>query len=133
MNEVSSSFGGSSSRSSSAVIRAGDVDADMRCGEAPTASRRTTDLADAFGVAEIHEAVGKLLAQQTIDPTFVADEVRAFDDRGYVLGTSQDRVQPPSGPPSIANSRELWLFARGGDAWRINCVVVKFKPSSTDA
>jgi ketosteroid isomerase-like protein len=112
------------------MVRAGDVDGYMGLWGGGNCRWCPQDVPDARGTGEIREAVASLFAQFTIDPSFEADEAAACESKGYVLGTSTERLQPKGGGPStVLNTRELWLFVKEEAGWKINCMVFNHKPS----
>jgi ketosteroid isomerase-like protein len=113
-----------------AMVRSGDVDGYMSLWGGENCLWCPQDVPDARGTGQIHEAVAALFAQFTIAPSFKADEAAAFASKGYVLGTSTEKIQPKDGGPStVLNTRELWLFVNEDVGWKINCMVFNHKPS----
>ena len=81
------------------------------------------------GPAAIEQGVEGVLATLDIDPIFYADEVRVMGSFGYVFGRSKETLHPRDGSPSsIVYSRELWLFRKESDGWKIARMIFNFEP-----
>jgi hypothetical protein len=110
-------------------VRAADIDGYMSLWGGTDPMWCLPDHPDAYGLDAIRTGVSALLAEDAIDATFTADSAVALGDRGYVNGTSRELVTPTNGgPATIVYTREIWLFVREDDAWKINCIVFKHSP-----
>ena len=117
-----------------AHIRAGDADGYISPWGGDDCLWCPQDAPDVLGRAAIHQAVADLLASVDIEPTFVADEAQAYDTYGYVLGSSSENMRPRDGsPPSVLYTRELWLFVKDDDRWKIRCMVFNHQPAPSAA
>jgi ketosteroid isomerase-like protein len=85
---------------------------------------------DRFGHAGVTVGVTEVLAKQDIDPYFTADQVVVHEPAsGYVFGRSKEILKPHDGSPTtVAYSRELWLFRRTDDGWKISHLIFNLKP-----
>jgi ketosteroid isomerase-like protein len=110
-------------------VRAGDVDGYMNLWGGADPMWCLPDQPDAHGLVAIRSGVSALLTEDAIDATFTADSAVALGDRGYVNGTSRELVTPKNGDPAtIVYTREIWLFVKELDSWKINCIVFKHSP-----
>ena len=88
------------------------------------------DEAERRGIPDIIEGFAAQIANQNIDPTFIADEIEVMGDFGYVVGTSHATVYPIDGSPSKeVNFGALWLMKKEGDIWKIDRQIWNVKPS----
>lgn len=87
------------------------------------------DQADRLGIPEIVEGFAAQIANQDIDPIFVAEEIEVMGNFGYVVGTSQATIYPKDGSPSKdVKFRALWLMKKEGDTWKIDRQIWNVKP-----
>ena len=85
---------------------------------------------DRYGPAEIGEAFAAVIANMDIDPVFNADEVKVILPFGYVLGRSTETLVPHDrSPSSVVYTRELWLFRKDHETWKIARMIWTPKPS----
>ncbi len=88
------------------------------------------DQADRRGIPDIVEGFAAQIANQNIEPTFLADEIEVMGDFGYVVGTSDATIYPINGDPSKkVYFRALWLMKKEGDIWKIDRQIWNVKPS----
>ena len=88
------------------------------------------DQADRRGIPDIVEGFAAQIANQNIEPTFLADEIQVMGDFGYVVGTSDATIYPINGdPPKKVHFRSLWLMKKEGDIWKIDRQIWNVKPS----
>jgi uncharacterized protein (TIGR02246 family) len=79
------------------------------------------DGTDRCGIPEIVEGFEMMISQQAIDPTFTAEEIRVFDDLGYVIGYSIAIISPLDGSPSReVKYKALWLMKKEYGSWKID-------------
>lgn len=79
------------------------------------------DGTDRCGIPEIVEGFEMMISQQEIDPTFTAEEIRVFDDFGYVIGYSIAIISPLDGSPSRqVKYKALWLMKKEYGNWKID-------------
>ncbi len=84
---------------------------------------------DRCGISEIKEAFKEVIANQHIDPTFIADEIEVMGDFGYVVGISNAIITPDDGSdPRKARFRALWLMKKEGKEWLIDRQIWNNKP-----
>ncbi|MEG4853175.1 SgcJ/EcaC family oxidoreductase [Microcoleus sp. B5-D4] len=87
------------------------------------------DQPDRLGVPEIVEAFAAQIAEQDIDPIFVAEEIEVMGDFGYVVGISQATIHPKDGSASKeVKFRALWLMKKEEDIWKIARQIWNVKP-----
>jgi ketosteroid isomerase-like protein len=87
------------------------------------------DQADRRGIPEIIEGFAAQIANQDIDPMFLAEEIEVRDNVGYVIGISDARIYPHDGSPSKeVKFRALWLMKKEGDLWKIDRQIWNVKP-----
>jgi len=87
------------------------------------------DRADRRGIPDIVEGFAAQIANQDIDPTFIAEEIEVRDNVGYVIGTSDATIYPHDGSASKeVKFRELWLMKKEGDIWKIDRQIWNVKP-----
>ncbi len=87
--------------------------------------------ADRFGVADVAEGYTAMLATLSFYPTFTADEIKVFGSFGYVLGRAAIKIYPVNGdPPTLAHSRELWMFRKERGQWKMSWMIWNIKPES---
>jgi uncharacterized protein (TIGR02246 family) len=88
------------------------------------------DQADRVGIPDIAEGFADQIANQDIDPTFLAEEIEVRDNFGYVVGTSHATIYPHDGGASKeVKFRALWLMKKEGDLWKIDRQIWNVKPS----
>ncbi|NET09750.1 MAG: SgcJ/EcaC family oxidoreductase [Symploca sp. SIO2B6] len=86
---------------------------------------------DRCGREDILEAFDAMVANQDIDPIFVADEIEVMGDVGYVIGISNATIYPSDGSgPKQAKFRALWLMKKDCGQWRISRQIWNNKPVS---
>lgn len=84
---------------------------------------------DRYGLDEVKVGYTEMLAAQSFNPTFTADEIKVMGDFGYALGRATINITPTDGsPPYVAHSRELWLFRKERDDWKMSRMVWNIKP-----
>jgi len=87
------------------------------------------DQADRVGILDIVEGFAAQIANQDIDPTFIAEEIEVRDNVGYVVGTSHATIYPHDGEASKeVKFRALWLMKKEGDIWKIDRQIWNVKP-----
>ncbi|WP_293355623.1 MULTISPECIES: SgcJ/EcaC family oxidoreductase [unclassified Microcoleus] len=87
------------------------------------------DQADRIGIPEIVEGFAAQIANQDIDPTFIAEEIEVMGDFGYVVGTSHATIYPIDGSPSKeVKFRALWLMKKEEEIWKIDRQIWNVKP-----
>lgn len=87
------------------------------------------DQADRIGIPEIVEGFAAQIANQDIDPTFIAEEIEVMGDFGYVVGTSHATIYPIDGSPSKeVKFRALWLMKKEEEFWKIDRQIWNSKP-----
>jgi len=88
------------------------------------------DKPDRRGIPDIVEGFASLIANQNIDPTFIAEEIEVRGDVGYVVGTYIATNYPIDGSPSKeVKFRALWLMKKEGDFWKIDREIWNVKPN----
>jgi len=93
------------------------------------ALRMPPDQADRRGIPDIVEGFAAQIANQDIDPTFIAEEIEVRDNVGYVVGTSHATIYPHDGSASKeVKFRALWLMKKEGDIWKIDREIWNVKP-----
>jgi uncharacterized protein (TIGR02246 family) len=76
--------------------------------------------ADRHGKVDIIAGFAATIANQDIDPQFVAEEIQVSGDFGYVLGTSVAKILPHDCSPSkTVTYRALWLMKKSQNQWKI--------------
>lgn len=84
---------------------------------------------DRCGKEDIVEGFAHQVANQSIDPVFVADEIEVAGDFGYVVGTSTATIYPENGSPAKeAKFRALWLMKKVAGEWKIDRQIWNNKP-----
>ncbi len=84
---------------------------------------------DRYGLDDVAEGYAAMLAVQSFDPTFTADEIKIIGSFGYVLGRATIILYPKDGSPStVAHSRELWLLRKEQGHWKMARMVWNLKP-----
>lgn len=79
------------------------------------------DQPDRCGIPDIVEGFAAQIAEQDIDPIFVAEEIEVMGDFGYVIGISQATIHPHDGSPSKeVKFRALWLMKKEYGIWKID-------------
>ena len=87
------------------------------------------DQRDRFGIPEILEGFADQIAEQDIDPIFVAEEIEVRGDFGYVIGISQATIYPKDGSASKeVKLRALWLMKKEHGIWKIDRQIWNSKP-----
>jgi ketosteroid isomerase-like protein len=89
---------------------------------------------DRYGKEQVAEGLTAMYATLSFDPTFTADEVKVYGRRsfGYVLGRAAILIYPVDGSkPTLAHSRELWLFRKEGGDWKLERMTWNIKPEPT--
>ena len=87
------------------------------------------DATDRCGIPEIVEGFGTMISEQTIEPTFTAEEIRVFDDLGYVIGYSIAIITPFDGSPSReVKYKALWIMKKEYGTWKIDRQIWNRKP-----
>ncbi|MEG4499834.1 SgcJ/EcaC family oxidoreductase [Microcoleus sp. F10-C6] len=87
------------------------------------------DQSDRLGIPQIVEGFAAQIANQDIDPIFVAEEIEVMGHFGYVIGISQATIHPHDGSPSKeVKFRALWLMKKEGDIWKIDRQIWNVKP-----
>jgi uncharacterized protein (TIGR02246 family) len=94
------------------------------------ALRMPPDQADRRGIPDIVEGFAAQIANQNIDPTFIAEEIEVRGDVGYVIGTTHATVYPHDGSASKEiKFQGLWLMKKEGDIWKIDRQIWNVKPN----
>ena len=84
---------------------------------------------DCFGTDANLNGVTALLTGVNVDPHFVADEAYVIESDGYVFGRSTLEITPQGGGQTMTvHNRELWLFKKVEEVWKIAKVVFNGKP-----
>lgn len=84
---------------------------------------------DRCGREDIIAGFAAQIANQDIDPVFIADELEVMGDFGYVIGTSTATIFPHDGSPSKqVKFRALWLMKKERDGWKIDRQIWNNKP-----
>jgi uncharacterized protein (TIGR02246 family) len=94
------------------------------------ALRIPPDQADRRGIPDIVEGFAAQIANQDIDPTFIAEEIEVRGDVGYVIGRTHGTLYPHDGSASKeVKFRGLWLMKKEGDIWKIDRQIWNVKPN----
>lgn len=87
------------------------------------------DQPDRRGIPDIVEGFADQIANQDINPTFIAEEIEVIGDVGYVVGTSHATIYPIDGSPSKeVKFRALWLMKKEEEIWKIDRQIWNVKP-----
>ncbi|MEJ6485355.1 SgcJ/EcaC family oxidoreductase [Nostoc punctiforme UO1] len=87
------------------------------------------DQRDRIGIPEIVEGFAAQIANQDIDPTFIAEEIEVMGDFGYVVGTSHATIHPKDGSASKeVKFRAVWLMKKEQGIWKIDRQIWNSKP-----
>jgi ketosteroid isomerase-like protein len=84
---------------------------------------------DRCGQEDIIQGFANQVANQDIEPVFIADEIVVTGDYGHVIGFSNATIYPNNGStPKKAKFRALWLMKKVQGNWKIHRQIWNNKP-----